>query len=56
MVSPVSAFVANLMMEELEQNMFKSNENSFPQYENAYVDDTFSTMHRDVVEHLWKFG
>ena len=52
MGSPVSAVVANLVMEELEQKISESHENWLPQYWNRYVDDTFAIVHRNMVDHL----
>ena len=38
-------------MEELEQNIFESHENWLPWYWNRYVDDNFTTVHRDMADH-----
>ena len=50
--SLVSAVVANLMMEELEQKILEAHENWLPWYWNRYVDDTFTIVHKNMVDHL----
>ena len=52
MGSPVSAVVANLVMEELEQSIFESHENWLPWYWYRFVDDTFVIVHTTVVDQL----
>ena len=52
MGSTVSAVVANLVMEELKRKIFESHENWLPRYWNRYVDDTFTIVHRDMVDNL----
>ena len=52
MGSPVSAVVANFVMEELERRIFESHENWVPQHWNRYVDDTFVIVRTNMVDHL----
>ena len=49
--SPVSAVVANLVMEELERRIFEINENCLPRYWNRYVDDTFVIVRTNMGDH-----
>ena len=52
MGSPVSAVVANLVMEELEGRIIESHENWLPRYWNRYVDDNIAIVRTNMVDHL----
>ena len=52
----MSAVVANVVMEELESNLFKQDESWLPHFWFRYVDDTFAITHLDKVDHLEKVG
>ena len=53
MGSPMSAVVANLVMDELESNLFKQDKDWLPRFWFRYVDDTFAmTLLDKVFDHL----